>query len=193
MDIIGHTIIQIIIITLPTIIMVRITDDKKTGVFAVPGITKNVESLLGAILPQELTCCFHLSIISSLNDPANTKRVYEKLRKCIKRIRPNLQVALCFIYTATGYYYKNESFHSRHIITNNFTIDSEDGFDLFDENGYLTKNNATISVVFPRLIGNHRQDMTKYETWLKSVKTHVEESSEASFYGTKENRLFDFV
>ena len=176
----------------PYLLSIRQIDSDKLVTF--PGIANNLESLLDATLPQALDVTFHLTIFSHLcNGPEDVKRCYEKIKKCIKKIRKNLVVQLGLFYIDKGFSHKVESFHSRHILTNNVLVDSEDGFDLFNEKGYITKNNPAISVVFPKLIGNHRQDMTKYETWLKSVKTHVEESSEASFYGTKENRLFDLV
>lgn len=175
----------------PYILYKKPLKDIKTQTITIPGISYNLESLLDAILPHELIIKFHLTIISCLENPKDIKTVYEKLKKCVKRIRPELDVALGLIYTETGYHFSVESFHSRHILTNSFIVDSEDGLDLFNEKGFLTKNNPTVSIVFPRLFGNSRQDFSKYEKWIKSVQVHVGDSK--TIYGSKENRLFDLV
>jgi len=168
--------------------------DSQTNSVKFPGISNNLESLLDAILPLELDVEFHLTIMSSLKmGKEDVKKAYEQVKKCLKRIRKNLTIKLGFFYIAKGYDYKKESFHSRHILANSFMVDSDDGLDLFGEKGYITKNNPTVSIVFPWLFGNSRQDMTKYENWLRSVKKHVEESPDSLFYGTKENRLFELV
>ncbi len=169
-------------------------EDCNTHSVRFPGISNNLESLLDATLPQVLDVEFHLTVISSLKmGKEDVKKAYEQVKKCFKRIRKDITLKLGFFYIAKGYDYKKESFHSRHILANSFMIDSEDGFDLFGDKGYITKNNPTISVVFPWFLGNSRQDMTKYENWLRSVKKHVEDSPDSLFYGTKENRLFDLV
>ena len=137
--------------------------DRETGLTLFPGIANNLEPLLDAILPQTLNINFHISIISHLNNPDDLKKVHEKIKKCLKRIRPSLNVKLGLFYTEKSYSYSVESFHSRHILSNSFIVDSEDGLDLFNDKGYLQKNNPTLSIVFPRLFGNSRQDITKYE------------------------------
>lgn len=165
--------------------------DKLNNTILFPGILNNLEPLLDAVLPQKLEVDYHLTIISSLNNPDDIKSAYEKVKKCLKRVRKDLNVKLGFAYTAIGYHYETESFHSRHVITNNFCVDSEDGLDLFNEKGYITKNNPSVTIVFPRLFGNSRQDISKYESWIKSVKKHIEGCPEKEFYGTKENRLLE--
>lgn len=173
--------------------------DGETKSVTFPNIANNIESLLDAILPQKLDIDFHLSVISYLEIKEGqkmeeiVKRAYERLRKCLKRKRKELNVKLGFFYTDRSYNYKVESFHSRHIVSNNFMLDSEDGFDLFNDKGYITKNNPTVSIVYPRLFGNSRQDMTKYEKWIESVKKFILDSSDNRFCGTKENRLFDLI
>ncbi len=186
---------------------------KKRGIGAdgktyYPDIANNLESLLDAILPLNLSVDFHLTIIScvensnignrskEINIRDELKCRYEKIRKCIKRIRKDLYNDIKFglFNTSIGYRYDMESFHSRHIISNTFVIDSEDGLNLFNENGYLTKNNPALSVVFPRLFGNSRQDLAKYFNWVMSIKKYVnEEVNEKNFWGIKENRLFELV
>lgn len=186
----SHPCNSLIIIDPYLLIKPEITKEDETFY---PGIKYNLESLLDSILPQRLTVDFHLTIISCLDKPDEVKRVYEKIKKCIKRIRKELIVKLGLFYTGTGYYRKIESFHSRHILSNTFAIDSEDGLDLFNDNGYLTKNNPVISIVFPRIYGDSRQDMTKYYNWISSVKKYIEECSDNFIYGNKENRLLELV
>lgn len=167
--------------------------DRANNTIVFPGINNNLEPLLNSILPQKLEIDYQLTIISSLDNPDDIKNAYEEIEKCLKRKREYLTVRLSLIYTATGYFYWTESFHSRHILTNSFVVDSEDGLDLFNAKGYLTKNNPTISIVFPQLFGNSRQDVTKYNNWVRSVKKYVKDCPEKFWYGTKENRLFDLV
>ena len=157
-----------------------------------PAIENNLESLLSAILPVKMKPVFHLTIMSSLKDPADRKKVYEKTKKCLKRIRKDLYIKLCLIYIPTGFNHNVESFHSRHIETNTFTIDAEDGLDLFDRNGYLTKNNPSVSIVFPRLFGDSRQDITKYYNWIRSAKKYIDDNEEY-VCGEKNNRLFELI
>ena len=179
------------LIVIDPYILAKQVVDQNTGKTLFPGLTNNLEPLLDSILPQSLSINFHLSIISCLDNPDNLKELHEKIRACLKHIRPNLHVELGLFYTGKGYRHNIESFHSRHIITNSFIIDSEDGLDLFNDIGYIQKNNPTLSIVFPRLFGNSRQDMTKYDRWVKSVKRYIEECSEKLHCGTKENRLFE--
>lgn len=165
----------------------------KDGEVYYPGIANNLESLLDAILPNKLEIDFYLTIVSCLKELNEVKRVYEKIKKCLKRIRKDLFVKLGFFYTGKGYDHRIESFHSRHIISNTFAIDSEDGLDLFDDNGFLTKNNPTVSIVFPRLFGNSRQDVAKYYNWISSVKKFINEEVKDRYWGIKENRLLDLT
>ena len=55
--------------------------------------------------------------------------------------------------------------------------------------GYLTKNNPSVSIVFPRLFGDSRQDITKYYNWVLSVKKYLDEAK--FIIGDKNNRLFE--
>ena len=140
--------------------------DAENGNVKYPGIENNLESLLDAMLPSQLSVDFHLTIISCLKIQDEIKKVYEKVKKCIKRIRKELPLKLNLVYTSKGYSNRIESFHSRHVLSNTFAIDSEDGLDLFNNLGYLTKNNPSVSIVFPRVFGDTRQDMTKYFNWI---------------------------
>lgn len=166
--------------------------NKNDGSSVVPGIEKNLESLLSAVLPDKLKIDFHLTIVSSLDNPDDIKRLHEKVKKCLKRIKKDLVVKLGVVYTSVGYRHDIESFHSRHLISNTFSISAEDGLNLFNENAYLTKNNPSVSIVFPTLFGNSRQDVTISSNWVKSVKKHIG-SLDRFVYGEKSNRLFELV
>lgn len=187
----SHPCNSLIIIDPYLLIKPEITTEDETFY---PGIKYNLESLLDSILPQRLAVDFHLTIISCLDKPDEVKRVYEKIKKSLKRIRKDLKnIKMGLFYTDKGYSYQIESFHSRHILSNTFAVDSEDGLDLFNDKCYLTKNNPVVSIVFPRLFGNSRQDLSKYRNWLLSVKKYVNEDVKERCWGYKENRLFDLV
>lgn len=166
--------------------------NKNDNTITFPGIENNLEPLLSAILPERLSIDFHLLIMSSLSDNLDIKRVYEKIKKCLKRIRKDLPIKLGVTYIPTGYNHESESYHSRHVETNTFALDSEDGLDLFDRNGFLTKNNPSISIVFPRLFGDSRKDYSKYIKWIRSAHIYIKEYEKFS-YGNTENRLFDII
>ena len=169
--------------------------DAENGNVKYPGIENNLESLLDAMLPSQLSVDFHLTIISCLKIQDEIKKVYEKVKKCIKRIRKELPLKLNLVYTSTGYSNRIESFHSRHVLSNTFAIDSEDGLDLFNNLGYLTKNNPSVSIVFPRVFGDARQDMTKYFNWIVSIKKYIDDFPQFVYgnYEEGNNRLFDLV
>lgn len=170
-------------------LLIKRNTESETNEIIYPGINNNLESLLKAILPLKLSIDFHLTIVSSLEIPDEIREVYEKIDTLLKRIRKELSVKLCLVYTSKGYNYNIESFHSRHVLSNTYIIDSEDGFDLFNTKGYLTKNNPSISIVFPRIYGNNRQDITKYYNWVLSVKKYFNETK--YIVGDKDNRLFE--
>lgn len=165
---------------------------EENGSIQFPGITNNLESLLDAILPKKLKIDYHLTIMSSLEDPKNVDKAYEEVKGCVMRIRKDLTVKIGLVYISKGYRHDVESFHSRHIQTNSFAIDSEDGLDLFNDKGYLTKNNPSVSIVFPRLFGNSRQDITKYTNWIRSTNEYIK-TKPKHMKGNLENRLFDLV
>lgn len=152
--------------------------------------------LLDSVLPKTLiSMSFHLSIFSQIGDKNNEngKLIYDKIKDYLNKIRPQLNIKLSIYRVGIG-----DKFHSRHIITNNVLIDSEDGFDLFNDREKSTKN-ATITKIYPRFSGDDRGDMSKYLTWISVTKKHAlnSQSSESSSYQTKwgdgENRLFGMV
>lgn len=172
-------------------LLIKRSTESETNKIIYPGINNNLESLLKAMLPLKLSIDFHLTIVSCLEIPDEIGEVYQKIDVLLKDIREELTVKLCLVYTSKGYNYNIESFHSRHILSNTFIIDSEDGFDLFNTKGYLTKNNPSISIVFPRIYGNSRQDITKYYNWVLSVKKYFDETR--YIVGDKDNRLFELI
>ena len=95
----SHPCNSLIIIDPYLLIKPEITKEDETFY---PGIKYNLECLLDSILPQRLTVDFHLTIISCLDKPDEVKRVYEKIKKCLKRIRKELIVKLGLFYTGTG-------------------------------------------------------------------------------------------
>lgn len=154
-------------------------------------IDYNLSYLLEALLPNKcLKVPFHLSIFSMVGetgDARDGKKVYDTLVNLISALRKGLKFSLTLY--AIG---KSEGFHSRMIITNNVLFSAEDGFDIFKENGQSSKN-AKFDIVMPRLVGNHRQDMSNYLRWIKVAKDRSGKQSESMLWGAKENRLFELV
>lgn len=154
-------------------------------------IDNNLSYLLDALLPNKsLKVPFQLSIFSMVGetgDARDGKKVYDTIVNLISALRKGLKFSLTLY--AIG---KSEGFHSRMIITNNVLFSAEDGFDIFKENGQSSKN-AKFDIVMPRLVGNHRQDMSNYLRWIKVAKDRSGKQPESMLWGSKENRLFDLV
>lgn len=158
-------------------------------------IENSFVSWLDCVLPNcNLSVDFHLSILSMINDEKGNqlygegvKYIYEKIYKIIKGLRKGLRFALT-IYSIG----KGEDFHSRNILTNNVLIQAPDGLDVYKPNGEA-KRNAVFGLVIPRLYGDERLDMTQYMKWIKIVKRRCMNASDTTYYGSRENRLFDLV
>lgn len=160
---------------------------------------RNIEnsfiSWLDCVLPtSKLTVEFQLSILSMINDDRGNqvygeeiKHVHEKLSNNIKEIRNGLKFSLSIFSIGKG-----EDFHSRNIITNNILIQAPDGLDVYKPSGEA-KRNAVFCLVIPRLYGDQRLDLTQYLNWIKIVKKRCMQASDATFWGPRENRLFDLV
>lgn len=154
-------------------------------------IDNNLSYLLDALLPNKcLKVPFLLSIFSMVGetgDARDGKKVYDTIVNLISALRKGLKFSLTLY--AIG---KSEEFHSRMIITNNVLFSAEDGFNIFKENGQSGKN-AKFDIVMPRLVGNHRQDMSNYLRWIKVTKERSAKQPESMLWGARENRLFDLV
>lgn len=154
-------------------------------------IESNLINFLDTVLPHELKVKFQLSIISILGNPKRgivyePDKILGQINDGIKRIRPNLTYSLGMLSILTG-----GDFHRRLVLTNNWIADFADGLDLFDENG-KSKRNTTVDLVFPRLIGNDRKDLSKYDQWIRIAKQHF--SNQPKYVtGSNENRLFNLV
>lgn len=149
--------------------------------------------LLDWLLPNKSSKIpFHLTILSCVANPKHITNIYEELKRELSKIsKLDIRLGICYVDKGSKKYSNIESFHSRHIITNNYIIDAEDGFDLFNSNGYVQKNNATLSIVFPRLFGDNRKDWTKYQKWIASAKRQVQEIDKNLKGGETHNRLFE--
>lgn len=165
-------------------------------IFADPrNIENSFVSWLDCVLPaSDLSVEFHLTILSMIKDEKGCqlygdgiKSVHDKISQIIKILRQGLRCALTIISIGKG-----EGFHSRYIITNNVLIQAPDGLDIYKPNGEVIRN-AVLDLIIPRLYGDDRKDMTKYLTWIKLVKDRCMRASDVTYYGPKENRLFDLV
>ncbi len=165
-------------------------------IFANPrNIENSFVSWLDCVLPNcDLSVEFHLSILSMINDEKGNqlfgegiKLIYEKICKIIKDLRKGLRFVLTIFSIGKG-----EDFHNRIIITNNVLIQAPDGLDIFKPNGEA-KRNAVLGLVIPRLFGDDRLDMSQYLNWIEIVKRRCQNASDATYYGSRENRLFDLV
>ena len=154
-------------------------------------LQENLIPLLKSILPENLKIPFHLSIFSKIADNKPIDEMYSQIEEELKKIRQNLDIELS-IHKIIG---TDNEFHSRHIITNNALIDSEDGFNLFNYIKESTKN-ATITKVYPRFLGDDRGDMSKYLKWISIAKKRALSKKEiigGAKWGDGNNRLFDMI
>lgn len=149
---------------------------------------------------------FHLSILSQTNecyigkykDKLRYGNIYDYVYEEIKKIRPKMKMKFTLYHTnTTGN--GDGDFHSRHLLTNCMLINSEDGFNFFEnEQNEHTKKWETVSgkharleFLYPVLIDNRRLDADNYYRWIKlSANNSV---NNPLCWGDKENRLFDLV
>lgn len=174
----------------------------------------NLIPLLDKCLPPEPAkqedqkVIFHLSILSQTNecyigkykDKLRYEQIYDYIYSEIRRIRPNMK--MCFsLYHINTTGNGDGDFHSRHILTNCMLVNSEDGFDIFEnKRNEDTKEWKTVSgkharfeFVFPTLIDNRRLDADNYYRWLKLSGMNKIDNSLCWGDGDKENRLFDMI
>lgn len=151
-------------------------------------ISNNLINLLDAMLPTQTQVTFHILVVSILGDPEknffyNIKDIFDDIETGIEGIRPKLTFSLCLLSILKG-----GAFHRRLVLTNNAMADFADGINLFNGDKKSTKN-TTVDIVYYNLIGNERQDLAKYNLWIKIVKEQLSKAPSICIYGIKENRL----
>lgn len=149
-------------------------------------------TLLDAILPaRKLKPVFHVSIVSMIGEKNRDYKkggeVYNQIQNLIVALRRGLNFELTIYAVGAA-----EDFHRRMILTNNVILDAYDGFDVFREDGTSNKN-ARFGIVFPRLVGDSRLDMSEYLRWIGIVKDRSDGQSITQFWGTRKNRLFELA
>ena len=177
-------------------------------------IDLNLIPLLNISLPPDLEnkenqkVEFHLSILSQTNKcymgknrEINYKDIYDYVYEEIRKIRPKLKMKFSLIHintTGNG----NGDFHSRHLLTNFMLVNSEDGFDFFEnrKNEYtkqwetVSGKHARLEFVYPTLIDNRRLDAENYYRWIKLSACNPFNKSNLSWGDTDtENRLFELI
>jgi hypothetical protein len=148
---------------------------------------------------------FHLSILSQTNgckekykEDLRFEEIYDYVLAEIKKIRPKLRMKFSLYHTnTTGN--GDGDFHSRHLLTNCMLVNSEDGFNYFENkrNQYTKKwetisgKHARLEFLYPTLIDNRRLDADNYYRWIKlSANNGIDNPL---CWGDKENRLFELV
>lgn len=176
-------------------------------------IDLNLIPLLDICLPPEpenekdQKIDFHLSILSQTNECKKGKyeklygkEIYDYVYKEIRKIRPKMKIKFSLTHintTGNG----DGDFHSRHILTNCMLVNSEDGFDFFEnkKDQYTQRwetvsgKNARLEFLFPTLIDNRRLDAANYYRWIKLSAYNPFNNNISLSWGDKENRLFDLV
>ena len=159
-------------------------------------VVNNLIPLLDNLLPRQMAMKipFHLTIYSQ---PKNSKEG-DGLTKIVKeelvRLRPGGNICLSIYHIKTTGNGKGH-FHSRHIITNNTLINSEDGFCIFSDKdtGKLHSTmNSRIEFVCPILVDSGRKDAECYYNWISICS---EESSQLVYSSIPDfrNRLLSLV
>ncbi|MBP5516128.1 MAG: hypothetical protein J6X86_04170 [Bacteroidales bacterium] len=149
---------------------------------------------------------FHLSILSQTNqcfigkykDILRYEKIYDYVKEEIRKIRPNMKLKFTLYHTnTTGN--GDGDFHSRHLVTNCMLVNSEDGFDFFEnkKNEYTGKwetvsgKHARLEFLYPTLLDNRRLDADNYYRWITLSANNCVDNSLC--WGDKENRLFELV
>ena len=176
-------------------------------------IDLNLIPLLKVCLPpdpeneEDQKVVFHLSIFSQTNECKKSKyeklygkEIYDYVCQEIRKIRPKMKMKFSLTHintTGNG----NGDFHSRHILTNCMLVNSEDGFDFFDnsKNKYTNEwetvsgKHARLEFVYPTLIDNRRLDAENYYRWIKLSASNPFNNSNSLSWGDTENRLFELI
>lgn len=145
-------------------------------------VNENLTTLLDAVLPKtRLSLTFHLSIICELLDQTKGRLLHKKIGNEIKRLRPDLDVKFTL--------YHSHDIHDRVIVTNSFMLKIGAGFALFNKGRVV--NDTTLERFYP--FGKKQE----YNNRLIRANTiHNKSFSNEnlqSFWGDKNNRLFDLV
>lgn len=175
-------------------------------------IELNLIPLLDKCLPpdpikgEDQNIEFHLSIFSQTNecfigkykDKLRYEDIYKFVYAEIRKKRPKLKMKFSLYHintTGNG----DGDFHSRHILTNCMLINSEDGFDFFEnkKNVYTNRweafsgKHVRIEFLYPTLMDERRLDAANYFRWLRLSKSNT--INNPLCWGDKNNRLFSFV
>lgn len=177
-------------------------------------IELNLIPLLNKCMPKEpasednLQVDFHLTILSQTNEcymgrneeKLHYKKIYDYVYEEIRKIRPKMKMKFSLTHintTGNG----DGDFHSRHLLTNCMLVNSEDGFDFFEnrKNKYTKKwekvsgKHARLEFVYPTLIDNRRLDAENYYRWIKLSACNPFNKSNSLSWGDTENRLFELI
>lgn len=175
-------------------------------------IELNLLPLLDKCLPpdpqnkDDQKIVFHLSILSQTNkcnigkykEELHYEEIYKYVHEEIRKIRPKLKMLFSLYHISTTGNGDGD-FHSRHILTNCILVNSEDGFDFFENkrDQYTKKwetvsgKNVRLEFLFPVLIDNRRLDFANYYRWIKlSANNSIDNNMS---WGDKTNRLFELV
>ena len=165
-------------------------------------IELNLIPLLKLIICPKIEIPFHLSIFSQVygcvidtKNNANGEEVFKYLDRKLHELWPNLVFSLYHIKTTGD---GNGDFHSRHILTNNMAVNSEDGFDLFKNKKDRKTNSdicicgkyARIEFIHPSLSNNRRLEADSYYQWIKIASENRKKEDKCWGWNTFENRLF---
>lgn len=104
----------------------------------------NLLPILKIILPKNLNEgeIFEIAIFTGEDKTHNFDAQLNYFRSLISKIRPNLNLRICF------YGNSQKEFHDRAILTNNLWISSGHGFDIFGKSKDVSKP-TTINIAFP--------------------------------------------
>ena len=127
----------------------------------------NLESILDSLLPESLPIEFHLTIVAlestSFKSDDYKYKIEKELGEWLANSRPNIDFKKLEVLLIK----KNEN-HDRYILTNNYAIYCQGGFDLINKKGQSTKTTSgDIEYPFIRIRQNQ---FDKYTTYIGNIK-----------------------
>lgn len=126
----------------------------------------NLESILDSLLPESLSVEFHLTVVSledvSFNNDIQKDKIQKKIGDWLANARPNVNFKKLEILLIK----KNEN-HDRYILTNNYSICCQGGFDLIKKGKAVKTTSVDIDYPFIR-IKQHKYD--KYANYVDNIK-----------------------